>query len=94
MEPLRGVLLTDLYQLTMLQGYLDHGMTRTAVFELFVRKPPESLAAIRARTAAELEQLPSHLRRLGTDPPYPVQVAAALKALAREVDERLEMVNR
>lgn len=34
-------LLTDLYQLTMLQGYLDRGMEERAVFELFVRKLPE-----------------------------------------------------
>jgi len=33
-------LLTDLYQLNMIQAYLDHGETRTAVFELFVRKLP------------------------------------------------------
>lgn len=31
-------LLTDLYQLNMLQAYLDHGRTDTAVFELFMRK--------------------------------------------------------
>jgi nicotinate phosphoribosyltransferase len=33
-------LLTDLYQLNMLQAYLDHGKTETAVFEFFVRKLP------------------------------------------------------
>ncbi len=33
-----SVLLTDLYQLTMLQGYHDAGMEETAVFEFFVRK--------------------------------------------------------
>ena len=33
-------LLTDLYQLNMLAAYLDHGLTQTAVFELFVRKLP------------------------------------------------------
>jgi nicotinate phosphoribosyltransferase len=35
-------LLTDLYQLNMIQAYLDHGETDTAVFELFVRKLPDS----------------------------------------------------
>jgi nicotinate phosphoribosyltransferase len=35
-----SVLLTDLYQLTMLQAYYDQGMTDTAVFEFFVRKLP------------------------------------------------------
>jgi len=34
------ILLTDLYQLTMLQGYFDAGMEQTAVFEFFVRKLP------------------------------------------------------
>lgn len=33
-------LLTDLYELTMLQAYLAEGMLDTAVFELFVRKLP------------------------------------------------------
>ncbi|HSK30430.1 MAG TPA: nicotinate phosphoribosyltransferase, partial [Candidatus Limnocylindria bacterium] len=35
-----SALLTDLYQLTMLQGYFDQRMTETAVFEFFVRKLP------------------------------------------------------
>lgn len=34
-------LLTDLYQLNMLQSYLDNGMTDTAVFEFFSRKLPK-----------------------------------------------------
>ncbi len=38
MNPASGVLLTDLYQLTMLQGYHDAGMDDTAVFEFFVRR--------------------------------------------------------
>ena len=33
-------LLTDLYQLNMLQAYLEHGVTGTAVFEFFVRDVP------------------------------------------------------
>ena len=35
-----SALLTDLYQLTMLQGYFDQGMEETAVFEFFMRKLP------------------------------------------------------
>jgi nicotinate phosphoribosyltransferase len=35
-----GALLTDLYQLNMMAAYLEHGITGTAVFELFVRKLP------------------------------------------------------
>ena len=38
MNPLSSPLLTDLYELTMLQAYYERGMTETAVFELFVRK--------------------------------------------------------
>ena len=33
-----SALLTDLYQLTMLQGYHEAGMEEIAVFEFFVRK--------------------------------------------------------
>src|SRR3974390_2182552 len=40
MNPLTSPLLTDLYQLNMIQAYLDHGETKTAVFEFFVRKLP------------------------------------------------------
>src|SRR5215471_7282869 len=35
-----SALLTDLYQLNMMAAYLEHGLTETAVFELFVRKLP------------------------------------------------------
>jgi nicotinate phosphoribosyltransferase len=38
MNPTTSILLTDLYQLTMLQGYHDAGMEETAVFEFFVRR--------------------------------------------------------
>ena len=38
MNPASSVLLTDLYQLTMLQGYHDSSMEDVAVFEFFVRK--------------------------------------------------------
>jgi len=40
MDPATSPLLTDLYQLNIIQAYLDHGETRTAVFEFFVRKLP------------------------------------------------------
>ncbi|MCP9448262.1 MAG: nicotinate phosphoribosyltransferase, partial [Nitrospira sp.] len=38
MNPSRSALLTDLYELTMAQAYLERGMTEPAVFEFFVRK--------------------------------------------------------
>ncbi len=46
-------LLTDLYQLNMAQAYLDHGRTKTAVFEFFVRKLPPRRGFL---VAAGLEQ--------------------------------------
>ena len=35
-----SALLTDLYRLNMIQAYVDHGQTKIAVFEFFVRKCP------------------------------------------------------
>jgi nicotinate phosphoribosyltransferase len=53
MEPTASPLLTDLYQLNMIQAYLDHGKTETAVFEFFVRKLPAQRGFL---VAAGLEQ--------------------------------------
>ncbi|RPI54199.1 MAG: nicotinate phosphoribosyltransferase [Acidobacteria bacterium] len=54
-------LFTDLYELTMLQGFLEEGMTDNAVFTLFVRRLPESrnylLACGLEPVLAYLEQL-------------------------------------
>lgn len=52
-------LLTDLYQLNMLQAYLDHGMTETAVFEFFARRLPQRRGFL---MAAGLEQAVGFLR--------------------------------
>lgn len=54
------LLLTDLYQLTMLQAYYDRGMTAPAVFEFFVRKLPEPRNFL---LAAGLEQVLDFLER-------------------------------
>ncbi|MGF1640498.1 MAG: nicotinate phosphoribosyltransferase [Rhodospirillales bacterium] len=54
-------LLTDLYQLNMLQSYADHGMTGTAVFEFFSRKLPPRRGFL---MAAGLAQLVEFLRGL------------------------------
>ena len=56
-----SALLTDLYQLTMLQAYHDEGMNDTAVFEFFVRKLP---AARNFFMAAGLEQALDFLAEL------------------------------
>jgi nicotinate phosphoribosyltransferase len=54
-------LLTDLYQLNMIQAYLDRGETKTAVFEFFVRSLP---ARRRFLLAAGLEQALDFLETL------------------------------
>ena len=40
MNPSASALLTDLYQLTMVQAYLEQGIEECAVFEFFVRRLP------------------------------------------------------
>lgn len=56
-----SLLLTDLYQLNMMQAYYDHGMTEPAVFELFVRKLPARRGFL---MAAGLEQVVDFLEGL------------------------------
>lgn len=56
-----GALLTDLYQLTMLQGYYRERMHDVAVFELFVRKLPACRGFL---VAAGLEQAVDYLRNV------------------------------
>ncbi|MXX67750.1 MAG: nicotinate phosphoribosyltransferase [Gemmatimonadales bacterium] len=78
--PSRGgsALLTDLYQLTMLKAYWEHGMHETAVFEFFVRRLPPNrnflLAAGLAQALDYLEGLrfePDELEWLGGQPGFP-----------------------
>jgi nicotinate phosphoribosyltransferase len=57
----KSALLTDLYQLNMMQAYLDHGKTGTAVFEFFMRRLP---ANRRFLLAAGLEQALQFLETL------------------------------
>lgn len=52
--------------------------------------PPPALEKIRERTLAHYRQLPEALRGLDPAPPYPVEVAPALRALAEEVNRREE----
>jgi nicotinate phosphoribosyltransferase len=56
-----SALLTDLYQLNMIQAYLDHGETKTAVFEFFVRTLPARRGFL---VAAGLEQALDFLENL------------------------------
>ncbi len=60
MEP-ESALLTDLYQLNMVQAYLEASKTETAVFEFFVRKLPERRCFL---IAAGLEQAVAFLENL------------------------------
>ncbi|MBH0206409.1 MAG: nicotinate phosphoribosyltransferase [Nitrospira sp.] len=62
MNPSTSALLTDLYELTMAQAYLEQEMDECGVFELFVRKlPPHRNFLIAAGLEQVLEFL-SHLR--------------------------------
>lgn len=61
MNALTSPLLTDLYQLTMLQGYVNQGMHDDAVFEFYVRKLPEKRGFL---MAAGLETLLDFLEGL------------------------------
>ena len=54
-------LLTDLYQLTMLQAYYENGLEDTAAFEFFVRRLPDTRAFL---LAAGLEQVLQYLEDL------------------------------
>jgi nicotinate phosphoribosyltransferase len=57
----KSPLLTDLYQLNMMQAYLTNGLTATAVFEFFVRRLPKRRAFL---MAAGLEQALDYLEAL------------------------------
>jgi nicotinate phosphoribosyltransferase len=62
MDLANGALITDLYQLNMMQAYFDHGQTETAVFEFFVRSiPPKRRGFL---VAAGLEQALEFLENL------------------------------
>jgi nicotinate phosphoribosyltransferase len=61
MEPMPSALLTDLYQLNMIQAYLESGQTGTAVFEFFVRKLPNQRSFL---MAAGLQQALEFLENL------------------------------
>ena len=59
-----GFLLTDLYQLNMMQAYLDRGMTEEAVFEFFVRKLPARRGFLMAAGLAQALEFLENLRVL------------------------------
>jgi len=59
------LLLTDLYEFSMLEAYAVHGMAETAVFELFVRKLPPDRGFL---MAAGLEQALDFLEAMRLTP--------------------------
>jgi nicotinate phosphoribosyltransferase len=61
MAPSENPLLTDLYQLAMMQAYLDQGETQTAVFEFFARSLPPRRGFL---LAAGLQQALDYLETL------------------------------
>lgn len=65
MNSSNSVLLTDLYQLTMLQGYFNQGMEATSVFEFYVRKLPRGRNFL---MAAGLEQALDYLANVRFTP--------------------------
>jgi nicotinate phosphoribosyltransferase len=65
METPASLLLTDLYELNMVQAYLDHGKTGEAVFEFFVRKLPPNRGFL---IAAGLEQALDYLENFSFAP--------------------------
>ncbi|ABI57327.1 nicotinate phosphoribosyltransferase [Alkalilimnicola ehrlichii MLHE-1] len=65
MDPLRSPLLTDLYQLTMLESYYERDMVAPATFELYARKLPPHCGYL---IAAGLEQALDWLEQLRFGP--------------------------
>ena len=79
-DPGDSVLLTDLYQLTMLKAYWEHGMNEIAVFDLFVRRlPPQRNFLVAAGLAPALDYLeglrfePDELEWLEGQPGFPAE---------------------
>jgi nicotinate phosphoribosyltransferase len=78
-----SALLTDLYQLNMMQAYLDHGETKTAVFEFFVRALPARRGFL---VAAGLEQALDFLENIR----FPAAEIEWLKSTGRFGEDLLD----
>ena len=61
-NPGASALLTDLYQLTMLQGFFDQGMEDTAVFEFFSRQLPPTRGFLMAAGLEQVLDFLEHVR--------------------------------
>ena len=82
-RPGNSALLTDLYQLNMMQGYLATGMTETAVFEFFMRRLPKPRGFL---MAAGLAQAVEYLAGLRFAPQELAWLAASGRFDARMLD--------
>jgi len=67
LDPATSPLLTDLYQINMMQAYLDHGDTDTAIFELFVRALPPRRGFLLAAGLQQALDFLEHLRFSAAD---------------------------
>jgi nicotinate phosphoribosyltransferase len=67
MQSKTSPLLTDLYQINMIQAYLDHGDIDTAVFELFVRSLPPRRGFLLAAGLQQALDFLEHLRFSSAD---------------------------
>ena len=84
----QSVLLTDLYELTMLEAYRAEGMDRCATFEFFVRAMPAGRGFL---VAAGLAQLVDYLTTLRFDPDDLAWLAASGRFDAAFVDSLAEL---
>ena len=80
-----SVLLTDWYQLSMLDAYYRLGMEQTAVFEFFVRRLPQRRSFL---VAAGLEQVLDYLQNVHFTPEE-IAWLASTKRLSASTLERL-----
>ena len=80
-DPASSLLLTDLYELNMMQAYLEAGMTEPAVFEFFVRKLPESRGFLMAAGLEQVFDLLDNARFTGTELQWLVESRRFSRAL-------------
>jgi len=73
-------MLTDFYELTMLQSYFEHGMNDTAVFDLFVRRLPPTRNYL---VACGLEDVLHYLETFSF-PPEHLSYLRGLKRLSND----------
>ena len=78
MSTMRLTLLTDLYELTMMQGYFKNQTNETVVFDVFYRKNPSGSGFA---IAAGLDQVIDYIKNL-TFEPGDIEYLRSLKLLA------------